>query len=235
MTARARQSIALLLAVGVTLGLFWLMQRLIIGPELDPSEKRAGIITEFIRLEQSEDTVQERQREKPRPLEQPATVPRLETMMTPPLPTPIPLTPTLAPFPLTPTLAPSVPTLRPNLALADLPLAMAMTEPPADPPTGPMGPVLYTQSLRPVYQVKPHYPRRARLAGVSGWVRLEFVVAVDGSVHDVRVVEAEPRRGIFDQEAVRAVSLWRFHPQILDGQKVAAKATITVKFDLTRR
>ncbi len=113
--------------------------------------------------------------------------------------------------------------------MSDLPVAAAQV------PQGPgaqEGPVRYTQSLTPVSQVPPRYPRRAHLDGISGWVRLEFIVDVDGSVKDVQVVEASPRRGIFDQEAVRALSRWRFRPQTRNGEVVPALATITISFRL---
>jgi periplasmic protein TonB len=126
-----------------------------------------------------------------------------------------------------------MPRFRPELALADLPLALPVPqhEPPAA-PTEPAGPVAYTQSLTPISQIPPEYPRRARMQGISGWVRLEFIVNTDGTVSDVTVVEAEPRKGIFDQAAVRALGRWRFHPQMQDGKAVQAIATITIVFNL---
>jgi protein TonB len=55
----------------------------------------------------------------------------------------------------------------------------------------------------------PRYPARARRQRIEGWVAVRFRVQPDGSVADVSVVAAEPE-GIFDREAVGAVSRWRF-------------------------
>ncbi|MDQ2701690.1 MAG: energy transducer TonB, partial [Pseudomonadota bacterium] len=45
----------------------------------------------------------------------------------------------------------------------------------------------------------------------SGSVEVEFTVAVDGTVSNARVVNADPPR-VFDREALQAVNRWRFQP-----------------------
>lgn len=64
-------------------------------------------------------------------------------------------------------------------------------------------------TLRPVSTVEPDYPREALLDRREGWVDLDVSVNADGSVEDVQVVEASPRR-VFERAAVRAVSKWQF-------------------------
>lgn len=65
--------------------------------------------------------------------------------------------------------------------------------------------------LRIVSETAPVYPPLALRRNIEGWVEVEFVVQPDGSVRDVVVVSADPRN-VFDREAVRAVSRWRFEP-----------------------
>lgn len=84
----------------------------------------------------------------------------------------------------------------------------------------------------PVAAIPPQYPRDALMQGISGWVRVEFTINADGSVSDARVVDAEPRRGIFDREALRAITRWRFKPMVQDGEAVSSRAGYTIDFKL---
>jgi len=207
-----RHGASLLLGVAVSLGLFLLMQGMVSRGEHVHQLHRRIPLPDFIRMDQTEQVVRQRQREEPKPLENPEPLPRMEAMSTP-----------RPPAPQAPTIDPNVPDIRPDLALAGLPLAAPKM---AD------GPIRYTQSLTPISQILPRYPQHARFEGISGWVRLEFIVNPDGSVGDVTVVEAEPRRGVFDQEAVRALIRWRFQPQTRDGVAVSAQASIVINFSL---
>ncbi len=65
--------------------------------------------------------------------------------------------------------------------------------------------------LRPISTPAPRYPQDALRSGQSGEVMVEFTVALDGSVDNVRVVRADPPR-VFDREAILAVRRWRFEP-----------------------
>ncbi len=199
-------------------GLFWMMNGLISRGEVGIGQIEKRLMPQFIRADDPENQVRERERLKPEPPQEPQPVPRLEA-------TPVPRQPTTR----MPAFDLPAPDFQMDLALTGVPIA---APPPPTGPPAPQGLATYTQPLTPVHQVPPRYPRRARMQGISGWVRLEMVVQKDGSVRDVRVVEAEPGRGIFDQEAVRALSRWRFHPQMQEGKAVPALATITIQFNL---
>jgi periplasmic protein TonB len=84
----------------------------------------------------------------------------------------------------------------------------------------------------PVAAIPPQYPREALIQGIEGWVRVEFTIEADGSVSNARVVDAHPRRGVFDREALRAIQRWRFRPQVRDGEPVASRAGYTIEFNL---
>jgi len=58
-------------------------------------------------------------------------------------------------------------------------------------------------------KVAPKYPRKAAMAGLSGWVDIEFDVSIKGEVASPKVVKAKPKR-VFDRAAVRALAQWRF-------------------------
>jgi protein TonB len=93
--------------------------------------------------------------------------------------------------------------------------------------------VVSASALKRVKYVQPRYPEAARAKGIGGWVDVEFRVRADGSVADVRALEAEPR-GVFDKAAVEALSGWRFEPVVRDGVTVEQRAMLRVRFALEK-
>jgi protein TonB len=72
-----------------------------------------------------------------------------------------------------------------------------------------------SSELRAVAQPGPRYPQAAQRAGATGTVQVEFTVASDGSVGNVRVVGSDAPRQYqreFEREATAAVKRWRFQP-----------------------
>jgi protein TonB len=60
---------------------------------------------------------------------------------------------------------------------------------------------------------------------------VSYTVAANGAVTDVNVVRAQPR-GVFDRDAVRAVSQWQFEPALDNGKPVARVQTRRIEFAL---
>ena len=87
--------------------------------------------------------------------------------------------------------------------------------------------------LIPIVRIEPQFPREALINGISGFVRVSFMVMEDGSVEpgSVKVLEAKPPR-LFDSAAQRAVSRWKFKPRIVDGRPVRRPAEQTINFNL---
>lgn len=71
----------------------------------------------------------------------------------------------------------------------------------------------------PIVRIEPRYPVQAARDGKEGWVRLSFTINEVGGVEDIDVIEADPRR-VFDREAKRALSKWKYKPKIVDGKPV---------------
>lgn len=72
-----------------------------------------------------------------------------------------------------------------------------------------------SSELRAIAQPGPRYPQAAQRAGATGSVQVEFTVASDGSVGNVRVVGSDAPRQYqreFEREATAAVKRWRFQP-----------------------
>lgn len=61
----------------------------------------------------------------------------------------------------------------------------------------------------PIRIRQPVYPEGALVRGIEGQVVVEFNLAEDGSVGNLRVVSATPA-GVFDQAAIRAMRGWKY-------------------------
>jgi len=85
------------------------------------------------------------------------------------------------------------------------------------------------QQKRLIHYVAPDYPDVARDAGIEGSVRLQVVVAEDGSVSDVRVQRGER---ILADAALAAVQQWRYEPTVIEGKSVKVVSRVTVVFRL---
>jgi protein TonB len=91
------------------------------------------------------------------------------------------------------------------------------------------GPVAAT-SLKRTKTVAPDFPESARRKGLTGWVEVVFTVTPKGTVADAEVRSSSPEE-VFDDAAVKAVKQWRFEPATKDGQPVATRTMIRLKFD----
>jgi bla regulator protein BlaR1 len=76
-----------------------------------------------------------------------------------------------------------------------------------------------------LHVVPPVYPERAMSSRVEGTVELQYSIGTDGSVHDVKVLHAQPE-GVFNAAALAALSQWRFEA----SANLDAKARYTQHF-----
>jgi periplasmic protein TonB len=81
----------------------------------------------------------------------------------------------------------------------------------------------------PIRRVEPTYPDMARRMRVSGTVRLEGVIGIDGRITELKVLEGNP---LLIQAAVVAVRQWLYRPTTLNGDPVEVVAPIEVIFRL---
>ncbi len=82
-----------------------------------------------------------------------------------------------------------------------------------------------------IRQVKPEYPAAAEQAGITGTVRLEAIVAPDGTVADVvrTPIGGNP---ILMRAAIAAVRQWQYDPLLFNGKGVAFMTSIKMAFTL---
>lgn len=89
----------------------------------------------------------------------------------------------------------------------------------------------YMVEVKPkvMHSVKPVHPEEAIRDSLEGKVFLKFIVNVDGSVSDVRVLRGQE---VFRQAAIDAVSQFRYKPAEHNGKPVAVWMTQPVSFRL---
>jgi len=66
-------------------------------------------------------------------------------------------------------------------------------------------------------KVQPAYPELARKMNISGTVKIEVVVAPNGTVKDARVVGGHP---VLANAALDAAKKWRFEPSAAESSGV---------------
>ncbi len=104
--------------------------------------------------------------------------------------------------------------------------------PSAAPPPPPQKPIRVSsgvQSAKVIRKVNPTYPPIARQARIQGVVRLEAIIAKDGSIQNLRVIQGHP---LLVQSALQAVRQWRYAPTLLNDQPVEVITFIDVIFKL---
>ncbi|MCW5980467.1 MAG: energy transducer TonB [Bryobacteraceae bacterium] len=121
-----------------------------------------------------------------------------------------------------------------GLGSLDPPAPPPPPPPPAEPPRRPPerikvgGRVQEAMILR---RVLPVYPPLARQARVAGVVRLLGIIAADGGVRELQVLEGHP---LLVPAALDAVRQWRYRPTLLNGEPVEVIAPIEVRFTLSQ-
>lgn len=203
---------ALLAGILISLGLFWLMQFMLLNKPSGIPKTSDLKMVEFVRLKREvhHEPKQRRLPEKPPPEKRPPP-PKVNLAEVNPVQTDMP------------------DIAMPNL---DIPLPSerfsgSITRG-LEVGTGqPSGDVI------PLMRIAPQYPMRAAMRRIEGWVRVEFIIAENGTVKDVEVVESSPS-GVFDRAAVDAILKWKFKPKLLHGQPVEQRAIQTLEFKLSR-
>jgi periplasmic protein TonB len=80
------------------------------------------------------------------------------------------------------------------------------------------------------YYMLIEYPEEARRQGIEGRLVLDFVVDERGRAHDIMVIQS--LHALCDSAAVRALRQTRFTPGMRDGEPVAVRMRLPVRFRL---
>jgi TonB family protein len=88
-------------------------------------------------------------------------------------------------------------------------------------------------SAKLIKKVEPVYPADAVAQGISGTVRVYYVIGADGVVYNAHALSAE---GFSEDPSLRkaaedAVIQWRYEPAMMDGKPIETNAvTVDLKF-----
>ena len=82
-----------------------------------------------------------------------------------------------------------------------------------------------------IHKVVPVYPPLARQARVSGTVRLQGVIAKDGTIQQLQILSGHP---MLTRAALDAVRQWVYRPMLLNGDPVEVITGIDVIFTLSQ-
>ena len=83
---------------------------------------------------------------------------------------------------------------------------------------------------RPAYVPTPDYDEKARKKKIEGTVTLSIIVTKDAQTAGIKVVNSLTPG--LDQQAIKAVSRWRFEPAAQDGQPCPMRIAVEVQFKL---
>jgi protein TonB len=79
------------------------------------------------------------------------------------------------------------------------------------------------------HRVEPVYPALARQLRRSGQVHIRALIAVDGRIESLQVMDGDP---LLIQSALDAVGQWRYRPTLLNGSPVEVETIVTVIYTL---
>ena len=199
---------ALLVGIGITLILFFIMQALIDSGDQQYRSDSDGQIMEFVRIKDDE-SLSFKDRRKPKKPEPPKEPPPPPKMI------------------VEKQVKPTMNRIKIDIPNIDLPTIAG---------GGPFlgnwaGNPLAEGDVLPIVRIDPQWPREALVEGIEGYVIVEVLIAADGSVASAVVVESVPRR-MFDRNVIRAVLKWKFKPRIVNGVPVERRAIQRLDFNL---
>ncbi len=186
-----------------TLSIFYFMATLISSDKSYMKDREDGEPIEFLRIHQ-DDTLETRNRRPPKQpeAEPPPKQPQLK-VATPDTPS------------------------KPQMAL-DMPQISRSIDLNSASFSGGMAPAASGEVL-PLVRIEPHYPQRARMSGIEGWVEVQFDVDKKGAVYNIQIIGAKPWK-IFDTSARRAVARWKYRPRVINGKPTVQK-NIRTRFE----
>ena len=80
-------------------------------------------------------------------------------------------------------------------------------------------------------RIEPVYPSIALKAHVQGTVLLHAIIATDGHVENIQLIQGHP---MLVEAAINAVRQWRYAPYRLSGEPVEVDTTVSVNFHIDK-
>jgi protein TonB len=86
------------------------------------------------------------------------------------------------------------------------------------------------EAARVLHEIQPQYPLLAKDARIQGVVKLQAIIARDGSVQDLSLISGQP---LLVPAAMNAVKQWVYKPTYLNGVPVEVQTEVDVDFLLS--
>ena len=185
-----RLVIGLIMALAVTLSLFWLMQYLIVSADRTLNDDGAGNLIDFVRIKRDE-SVKARQLKPKKPPPPEAAPPQPPT--------------------------PQLDNLNPNaekIAISAVPVETDIEM------TGGFSLGVGEGDYLPIVKVAPIYPNRALTRGIEGFCVVQYTVTRLGTTKDPLIVEDQCTSTLFHRASLNAALKFKYKPRIMDGEAV---------------
>lgn len=185
-----RIAIGMVLALTVTLSLFWVMQYLIATADRSLNEDTAGHLLDFVRIKRDE-SIERRQLKPKKPLQPEAPPPQPPT--------------------------PQMDDLNPNaetIAISPVPVETDIRM------TGGFSLGVGEGDYLPIVKVAPIYPNRALSRGIEGFCVVQYTVTSMGTTKDAVVIQSQCTSSLFHRASLNASLKFKYKPRIIDGQAV---------------
>jgi protein TonB len=185
-----RLVIGLIMALAVTLSLFWLMQYLIVTADRTLNDSGAGNLIDFVRIKRDE-SVKARQLKPKKPPPPEAAPPQPPT--------------------------PQLDNLNPNaekIAISAVPVETDIEM------TGGFSLGVGEGDYLPIVKVAPIYPNRALTRGIEGFCVVQYTVTRLGTTKDPLIIEDQCTSTLFHRASLNAALKFKYKPRIMDGEAV---------------
>lgn len=83
--------------------------------------------------------------------------------------------------------------------------------------------------------IKDNYPIQAKESGISGKVRLKFLITKEGISTDIIIIKEKPKDMGFGKVALEAIQKARFEPATQRGKAIAIKKSLWIKFKTPKK
>jgi len=179
-----------ILALAVTLSLFWVMQYLIATADRSLNADATSNVLDFVRVKRDE-SIQRRQLKPKKP------PPPQEAPPQPP--------------------TPQLDNLNPNaekIAISAVPVETDIEM------TGGFSLGVGEGDYLPIVKVAPIYPNRALTRGVEGFCVVQYTVTRQGTTKDPIIVEDQCTSSLFHRASLNAALKFKYKPRIMDGEAV---------------
>ena len=201
---------ALALGLTISLGLFWLMQAMIMNNQQGFEKTKPLHMVDFIRLKRESELNTKDRTKHEKPPEKRPPPPKMEMHQA------------------------QVNKAVPKMDMPNLNVPLQSNRFSGSLLSGlQIGAGNISTNVIPLVRIPPRYPMRAATRRIEGWVKVEFTITKIGTVKDAVVVDAQPKH-TFDQAALRAIRRWKFKAKVIDGDAFEQRAMQILQFKLSR-